>query len=51
MKIHIEITDIEKTVKLIEKINSLTAELKNAVYELQDCSTRGIFELKANQED
>lgn len=45
MKINISITDAEKTVKLIEKINSLTEELRNAITELQEFCPYGTFEI------
>lgn len=45
MKITVEIEGMKETVKLIEKINSLTAELKDAVNELQYCSKMGHFEI------
>ena len=49
MKITVEIEGIKETVKLIEKINNLTAELKDAVGKLQYCSKIGNFEI--NDED
>lgn len=48
MKIEIEISGIEEAVKLIEKINSLTAELQEALAELQQCPTFGRFDLNEN---
>ncbi len=48
MKIEIEISGIEEAVKLIEKINSLTAELQEALAALQQCPTFGRFDLNDN---
>ena len=50
MRIKLEISDIEETVKLIKKINSLTEELEEALMRLQGCSTFGRFELNENED-
>ncbi len=50
MRIKLEISDIEETVKLIEKINSLTEELEKSLLQLKGCSTFGIFDLNNNKD-
>ena len=50
MRIKLEISDIEETVKLIKKINSLTEELRESLLQLQGCPTFGAFDLNKNED-